>query len=808
MLKNLNVNTNYLIADVYGHINNFKIQKGAPQVDKSIIDLLRNAEILLKDFGDKYITQEILLLSFTKTNDETKYILDKNKINFDNLYDQIKLFRKDKKAMNEMAESSFDVLNRFAANLTEKATQGLLDPVIGRDEEIRRVIQVLSRRTKNNPILIGEPGVGKTAIAEGLALRIANNDVPEKLKVKQIFSLDLASILAGAKFRGDFEERLKSLLNEIEKQQENIILFIDEIHSLVGAGGADGSLDASNIFKPALARGELHCIGATTLDEYRKYVEKDKALERRFQQVYIEEPDINNSISMMRGLKEKYELFHGVTISDKALLASVNLSSRYINERYLPDKAIDLIDEAASRKRIEIDSKPDELDEIDRRIIQLQIERKVLANEVDKSSQNRLLKVEQELEKLQTLSKKETTKWDCGKKIINEEQNKKIELENSRNELDKAKREGNWDRAGELAYQIIPNLEIEIKKSSNNDQIINTIVNEEDVALVVSKWTGIPLEKMLEAERSKLLKIEDELKKIIVGQDDVINKISKTILRSRAGLNDSTSPIGSFLFLGSTGVGKTETAKSLAQFLFNDRNALIRIDMSEYMEKHSVSRLIGAPPGYIGYEEGGSLTEAVRRRPYKVILFDEIEKAHTDVLNILLQVMDDGRLTDSHGKIVDFTNTIIILTSNIGAQHFNAEINFSNENEKNKQAKQNIMNSVKSKLSPEFINRLDEILFFSKLGKSHISKIVEIQLLDLMHRLLQKNIKIEWDDKVITNIALTGYSPEYGARPIRRKIRSTIEDQISKLIINNEVKEGGNLVMIVEDNNIKVTLKK
>ena len=504
--------------------------------------------MLLKDFGDKYVTQEILLLSFTKINDETKYILDKNKINFNNLYHQIKMFRKDKKAMNEMAESSFDVLNRFAANLTEKATKGLLDPVIGRDEEIRRVIQVLSRRTKNNPILIGEPGVGKTAIAEGLALRIANNDVPEKLKVKQIFSLDLASILAGAKFRGDFEERLKSLLNEIEKQQENIILFIDEIHSLVGAGGADGSLDASNIFKPALARGELHCIGATTLDEYRKYIEKDKALERRFQQVYIEEPDINNSISMMRGLKEKYELFHGITISDKALLASVNLSSRYINDRYLPDKAIDLIDEAASRKRIEIDSKPDELDEIDRRIVQLQIERKVLANEVDKSSQNRLLKVEQELEKLQNLSKNETIKWNSGKKIINEEQNKKIELENSRNELDKAKREGNWDRAGELAYQIIPNLEIEIKKSSNNNKMLNTTVNEEDVALVVSKWTGIPLEKMLEAERSKLLKIEDELKKIIVGQDNVISKISKTIIRSRAGLNDSTSPIGSFFF--------------------------------------------------------------------------------------------------------------------------------------------------------------------------------------------------------------------------------------------------------------------
>jgi ATP-dependent Clp protease ATP-binding subunit ClpB len=710
--------------------------------------------------------------------------------------------------MNKMAESSFDTLNRFAANLTEKATKGLLDPVIGRDEEIRRVIQVLSRRTKNNPILIGEPGVGKTAIAEGLAIRIANKDVPEKLKSKQIFSLDLASILAGAKFRGDFEERLKSLLNEIEKEQENIILFIDEIHSLVGAGGGDGSLDASNIFKPALARGELHCIGATTLDEYKKYIEKDKALERRFQQVYVNEPDIENSISMMRGIKEKYELFHGIAISDKALLASVNLSSRYINDRYLPDKAIDLIDEAASRKRIEIDSKPDELDEIDRRIIQLQIEKKVLIREIDKSSEARLSKVEEELEKLQLLSKNETIKWNSGKKLIEEEQLKKIELENSRNELDKAKRDGNWDRAGELSYQIIPNLEDDIKKYSNSGDSLNTIVNEEDVALVVSKWTGIPVEKMLEAERSKLLKIESELKKMIVGQDNVISAISKTIIRSRAGLNDSSSPIGSFLFLGSTGVGKTETAKTLAQFLFNDRNAIIRIDMSEYMEKHSISRLIGAPPGYVGHEEGGTLTEAVRRRPYRVILFDEIEKAHIDVLNILLQVMDDGRLTDSHGKIVDFTNTIIILTSNIGAEHFNTEIDFSKDNEKINLTKKNIMNSVKSKLSPEFINRLDEILFFSKLGKSHISKIVEIQLLDLKHRLLQKNIKIDWNSEVCSNIVLTGYSPEYGARPIKRKIRSAIEDKISELIINNEAQDGNSLFIEVQDHNIKVVVKK
>ena len=807
-MKNLKVNINHLKNIIHLLIENNRNIQNVERVDNSVVKLVRMAEILIVDFGDKFVTQEILLLSFTKINDQTKEILNKNNVNFKNLYDEIKKFRKDKKAMNETAESGFDTLNRYASNLTEKATKGFLDPVIGRDEEIRRVIQVLSRRTKNNPILIGEPGVGKTAIAEGLALRIANKDVPEKLKAKQIFSLDLASILAGAKFRGDFEERLKSLLNEIEKQQDNIILFIDEIHSLVGAGGGDGSLDASNIFKPALARGELHCIGATTLDEYRKYVEKDKALERRFQQVYINEPDIDNSISMMRGIKEKYELFHGITISDKALLASVNLSSRYITDRYLPDKAIDLIDEAASRKRIEIDSKPDELDEIDRRIIQLQIEKKVLMQESDKSSKDKLLKVEEELNQLQFLSKNKTKNWNSSKKLIEEERLKKIELENARNELDIAKRNGNWDRAGEISYQIIPNLEMEIKQFSNKNNSINTIVNEEDVALVVSKWTGIPVEKMLEAERSKLIKIEDELKKAIVGQESVISQISKTIIRSRAGLNDSSSPIGSFLFLGSTGVGKTETAKTLAQFLFNDRNALIRIDMSEYMEKHSVSRLIGAPPGYVGYDEGGILTEAVRRRPYRVILFDEIEKANLEVLNILLQVMDDGRLTDSHGKIVDFTNTIIIMTSNIGAEHFNTDINFTNDDAKTKLAKQNIIMSVKSKLNPEFINRLDEILFFSKLGKSHITKIVEIQLFDLMHKLSQKNMKIEWNDEVITNIALMGYSPEYGARPIKRKIRSAIEDKISELIIKNDAKEGDTFLVEIEDGQTKVCVKK
>ena len=776
------------------------------KIDKSITKLIDVARHLIIKNGDKVITQEILLLSLTCVNNPGKKLLLNEGVNFNKLQDEINRFRKGKKAMNETAESGFDTLNRFATNLTANALKGLLDPVIGRDEEIRRVIQVLSRRTKNNPVLIGEPGVGKTAILEGLAIRIAQDDVPEKLKDKEIFSLDLASILAGAKFRGDFEERLKSLLNEVEKKRDKIVLFIDELHSLVGAGGADGSLDASNIFKPALARGELHCVGATTFEEYRKYIEKDKALARRFQQVYINEPDIENSISMMRGLKEKYELFHGITISDKALLASVHLSSRYINDRFLPDKAIDLIDEAASRKRIEIDSKPDALDETDRRIIQLKIERKVLKKEKDQSSYDRLDKVEDELKELQLISEKETKNWKLSKKLIEDEQQRKVDLENAKKELDIVKRDGDWERAGEISYQVIPNLERKITENETNAEQINTIVSEQDVATVVSKWTGIPLEKMMEFERIKLINIKDELKKSIIGQDIVIDAISKTIIRSRAGLSDPTSPLGTFMFLGSTGVGKTETAKALAKFLFNDSESLIRIDMSEYMEKHSISRLIGAPPGYVGYEEGGVLTEAVIRRPYRVILFDEIEKAHLDVLNLLLQVMDDGRLTDSHGKTVDFTNTIIIMTSNMGSEYFESNLNFSEKNEKTKSVMNKVMNVVKSKLSPEFINRLDEILFFSKLGKSHVAKIVEIQLNFLKNRLLLNNYSIVWDDKVCDTIALKGYNPEYGARPIKREIRDVVEDKISEMIINNNIQEGSVIKIEVFNNNIEVNL--
>ena len=807
IINALTPNIYALKNEIYSLINLSNELTSSQELDESILKLIKTSKMLSKKFNDKIVTQEVLFLSFTFINDQGKEILSKFNITYDGLFNEIKKFRKDKKAMKNNAENGFDTLNRFAINLTIKATKGQLDPVIGRDEEIRRLIQVLSRRTKNNPVLIGEPGVGKTAIVEGLAIRIANNDVPEKLKTKEIYSLDLASILAGSKFRGDFEERLKSILNEVENKKDKIILFIDEIHTLVGVGGTDGSLDASNIFKPALARGELHCVGATTLEEFRKHIEKDKALERRFQQVYIDEPDVESSISMMRGLKEKYELFHGITITDKAISASVYLSSRYINDRFLPDKAIDLIDEAASRKRIEIDSKPDSLDEIDRRIIQLEIEKKVLKKENNNSSNERLSKVDKELQELKLLSQDQTEKWKFSKRTLEKEQQKKVDLENAKNQLEIEKRNGNWEKAGELSYQIIPNLEDDISKCINTENLLNTLVSEEDVASVVSKWTGIPVEKMMEYERIKLLKMENELKNLIVGQNHVIEAISKTIIRSRAGLSDPSSPIGTFMFLGSTGVGKTETAKSLAQFLFNEVDALIRIDMSEYMEKHSVSKLIGAPPGYIGYDEGGVLTEAIRRRPYRVILFDEIEKAHTDVLNLLLQVMDDGRLTDSHGKTVDFTNTIIIMTSNIGAKYFKSNTDFSLKSKKIELGKKEIMQSVKLHLSPEFINRLDEILFFSKLGKSHISKIVEIQLNSLKKRLLPNNISMEWNHKVNNTIALTGYDPEYGARPIKRKIRNVVEDKISELIITNDVKDGDTLLLDSVNNNIVVKIK-
>ena len=756
--------------------------------------ILNQAIFLANENGDELVAEDFLLLALISEKNSLTDIFKRKNINKEKLKIVIDHLRKGKKAMTNTAENNFDSLNRYAVDVTQKASQGLIDPVIGRDDEIRRAIQILSRRTKNNPVLIGEPGVGKTAIVEGLAQRIVNEDVPESMKNKKIFSLDMSSLVAGSKFRGDFEERLKGILNEITHKTNEIILFIDELHTLVGAGASEGAIDASNMLKPSLARGELHCIGATTLNEYRNYIEKDTALARRFQQLYVEEPSLDNTISILRGLKEKYELHHGISISDKALISATKLSTRYITERFLPDKAIDLIDEAASKKRIELDSKPDNLDELDRKIMQLNIEKKVLSREKDNDSLQRFNLVIKELKELEKKSYEFTKEWNLKKKQIEKIQNTKLDLENAKNELLIAKRNGDWEKAGELSYQTIPSLvetlEISNKKNKIDEKnILENTIYEDDIANVVSRWTGIPVSKMLEDEKNRFLQIETWLKNKIIGQEESIKKISNALRRARSGLNDPKRPLGSFLFLGPTGVGKTETAKSLASFLFDDEKSLLRIDMSEFMEKHSVSRLIGAPPGYIGHEDGGELTESVRRRPFKVILFDEIEKAHPDVLNILLQVLDDGRLTDSQGRLVDFRNTIIILTSNMGSNYFDDWQNTTEENESTKLLKNNIIGSIKDFLRAEFINRLDEILFFKKLNKNNIKVIAELQLKELSKRLNEININLSWDEKVVNLITLEGYNPEYGARPIKKTIRYLIEDKISDLILKEEVKK-------------------
>ncbi len=756
--------------------------------------IINDAIYLANENGDEVVAEDYLLLALVLRKNSLTNIFTNQKINEEKLKIVVHKLRRGKKAMTNSAENNFDSLNRYAIDVTQKASHGLIDPVIGRDEEIRRTIQILSRRTKNNPVLIGEPGVGKTAIVEGLAQRIVNKDVPDSMKNKKIFSLDISSLVAGSKFRGDFEERLKGVLNEITEKTNEVILFIDELHTLVGAGSTEGAIDASNMLKPSLARGELHCIGATTLKEYRNYIEKDSALARRFQQLYVEEPSLDNTISILRGLKEKYELHHGISISDKALISATKLSSRYITERFLPDKAIDLIDEAASKKRIELDSKPENLDELDRKIMQLNIEKKVLSREKDSDSLKRLDLVNLELKELEKKSYEFTKEWNLKKKQIEEIQNIKFDLENAKNELMIAKRNGNWEKAGELSYQTIPSLvetlEISNKKNKIDEKkIIENTIYEEDIANVISRWTGIPVTKMLEDEKNKFLHIETWLKNKIIGQDESIIKISNALRRARSGLSDPKRPLGSFLFLGPTGVGKTETAKLLASFLFDDEKSLLRIDMSEFMEKHSVSRLIGAPPGYVGHEDGGKLTESVRRRPFKVILFDEIEKAHPDVLNILLQVLDDGRLTDSQGRLVDFRNTIIILTSNMGSNYFDDWQNMSQENESTKLLKNDIMSSVKTFLRAEFINRLDEILFFTKLTKSDIKFITELQLKELNLRLNEIEINLSWDESVINLITLEGYNPEYGARPIKRTIRYLIEDKISDLILKKEIEK-------------------
>ena len=759
--------------------------KGANQLHmgNDLARMLDRAQSAAKQRGDQFVTAEILLLAMVEdAKSEVGKALAKGGVTKAALEGAINALRKGRTATSAGAEDQYEALKKYTRDLTEAARKGKLDPVIGRDEEIRRTIQVLSRRTKNNPVLIGEPGVGKTAIIEGLALRVVNGDVPDTLRDKQLLALDLSALIAGSKYRGDFEERLNAVLNEIDAAAGQIILFVDEMHMLVGAGKADGAMDASNMLKPALARGALHCVGATTLDEYRNHVEKDAALARRFQPVTVQEPTVEDTISILRGLKEKYELHHGVRISDGAIIAAANLSNRYIQDRFLPDKAIDLVDEATSRLRIALDSKPEAIDELDRRIIQLKIEREALKKESDKASGERLETLQTELSMLEGEAHTQTAAWLAERAKLNEAQSFKEQLEQARFEFEQAQREGRFDRAGELAYDLIPRLEkaLEAAQSHEDDKMTHEVVKAEDIAAIVSRWTGIPVDKMLEGEREKLLKMEAVLKARIVGQDNAIQAVSQAVRRARAGISDPNRPIGSFLFLGPTGVGKTELTKALAHFLFDNDQAIIRIDMSEYMEKHAVSKLIGAPPGYVGYDQGGALTEAVRRRPYQIVLFDEVEKAHPDVFNLLLQLLDEGRLTDSHGRTVDFRNVVVIMTSNLGATLL-SELQ---EGEPVEQVKDQVMAVVRSAFRPEFINRIDELLLFSRLERKDMRKIVGIQLANLKQRLAAQQITLEIADTVEDWLAERGYDPIYGARPLKRVIQHDLENSLAETLLN------------------------
>ncbi len=810
LIRSCDGNVAVLTSSIQKAIAKFPVVDGSGagqlRLSGDLAKIFADAESIASKAGDAFVTTERILqaMVMAKKTEVSEY-LDNAGLRDTTLNQAINNMRKGRTADSAGAEDQFDALNKYARDLTEAARDGKMDPIIGRDEEIRRTVQVLSRRTKNNPVVIGEPGVGKTAIVEGLAQRIVNGDVPEALKGKRLMSLDLGALLAGAKYRGEFEERLKAVIDEIKAAEGEIVLFLDELHTLVGAGKTDGSMDASNMLKPALARGELHMIGATTLDEFRKHIEKDAALARRFQPVYVDEPTIADTISILRGLKEKYEVHHGVRITDSAIVSATTLSNRYITDRFLPDKAIDLMDEASARLRMQVDSKPEDIDELDRRIVQLKIEREALKKEKDKGSKERLSKLKDELKELEAKSADMTTQWQAEKEKLNAGQRFTEQLDKARIELEQAEREGKWERASELKYATIPNLEKKLADAAvhSTHSLINEEVTPDDIAEIVSRWTGIPVDKMMEGERQKLLNMEENLQKRVVGQNEAVEAVSDAIRRSRAGLQDPKRPIGSFLFLGPTGVGKTELTKSLAEFLFDDESAMVRLDMSEYMEKHAVARMIGAPPGYVGYDEGGALTEAIRRRPYQVVLFDEVEKAHPDVFNILLQVLDDGRLTDGQGRTVDFSNTVLIMTSNLGSEYL-VQLEDGDTVDK---VRDSVMDVVKSSFRPEFLNRIDEILLFRRLSRETIGLIVDIQLKHLRRLLKAQYVGLELSDSAKQWIADDGYDPIYGARPLKRSIQVHLQNELAEMLLSGDVAADSTVFVDTKDDVLTFEVK-